>query len=122
MSTPAPEPEEGPGAGLSRVRAEVAAETEGLVVTLVTDRGEADITVPPLSKWRSTARAALFSRGDDLSWALLTLSRDDAEAWTDLDPTMADVQDFMADWSRAGGEDVGGSRASRRSSARTRGR
>jgi hypothetical protein len=54
-------------ADADRLAAEVNAEDEveddgSIVVTLETDRGFADITVPPAGRWRSQARAALFSR------------------------------------------------------------
>lgn len=109
--------------GLDLVRNEVEAEqADGYVtVTLVTEFGEADIRVPPLSKWRSTARNALFSRGDDMAWAVTTLSEDDAEAWMELDPTKGESEAFFKAWGEKTGSTMGESRASRRASARSRG-
>lgn len=74
-----------------------------LLVTLTTEYGEADVVVPPFNTWRSTARSALLSRGDDAAWAAITLSRDDAEAWIDLDPTKDEVDRFFEIWEKAGG-------------------
>lgn len=103
----------------AEVEAEQASNDGSIVVTLSTDLGEADIRVPPLSRWRSQARAALFTRGDDLTWAARTLSRDDAQAWAELDPTQEETNTFFAEWGRLTGQSLGGSRAERRSSART---
>jgi hypothetical protein len=102
--------------------AEVETETEtddgSVVVTLATDLGKADVTVPPLSAWRSMARNALFSRGDDLFWAQRTLTPEDAQAWMELDPTQAEVQDFFAAWGRVTGQMLGESAAANRASRR----
>lgn len=110
-----------------RMQAEVDAEEEvdedgSILVHLVTDRGEAGIRVPPVGRWRSQARAALFSRGDDLTWAALTLSPDDARTWQQLDPTKDDSDEFFTLWGNLTGQAAGESRASRRASGRTRGR
>jgi hypothetical protein len=108
-----------------RLAAEVDAEDEAeddgsIVVTLETDRGFADITVPPPGRWRSQARAALFSRGDDFTWAALTLSVKDAQAWARLDPTKDDSDAFFEAWGEATGERLGESQPSNRASRRTR--
>ncbi len=71
-----------------------------VVVRLVTEAGEADIRVPPRGKWRSMARNRL-STGDDLGWAVLTLSREDAEAWIDLDPDQDEAGRFFEAFDRA---------------------
>lgn len=65
-----------------------------VVVRLVTDLGEADIRVPPRGKWRSTARNRMAAN-DDMGWAVLTLSREDAEKWIDLDPTVDEALAFF---------------------------
>lgn len=108
---------------------EVAAESPpnpddgSVVITLVTERGSADIRVPRFGLWRSSARNALFSRGDDAAWAVLTLDPTDAATWMDLDPTKDDADAFVTEWNRtAGAGALGESRASRRSSTDTRGR
>lgn len=74
-----------------------------VIVTLVTELGEADIRVPPFKSWRSSARSALLTRGDDMSWAALTLSREDAEAWIDLDPTKTEADEFFSAWEKKAG-------------------
>ncbi len=71
-----------------------------VVVRLVTENGEADITVPPRNKWRSMARNRLTSN-DDMGWAVLTLSREDAEAWVDLDPTVDESTAFFEAFDKA---------------------
>jgi hypothetical protein len=105
----------------AEVDTEEQAEADGsIVVTLETDRGFADITVPPPGRWRSQARAALFSRGDDFTWAALTLSVKDAQAWARLDPTKDDSDAFFEAWGEATGERLGESRPSNRASRHTR--
>jgi hypothetical protein len=97
------------------------AEADGsIVVTLETDRGFADITVPPPGRWRSQARAALFSRGDDFTWAALTLSVADAQTWARLDPTKDDSDEFFARWGEETGQNLASSQPSNRASRRTR--
>jgi hypothetical protein len=76
------------------------ADDGSVVVRLVTENGEADITVPPRNKWRSMARNRLSSN-DDMGWAVLTLSREDAEAWIDLDPTVDESATFFGDFDKA---------------------
>ncbi len=82
-----------------------------VVVKLVTTLGEADIRVPPRNKWRSMARNRL-TQGDDLGWAALTLSQEDAEAWIDLDPDQDESGDFFAEFNRLAPQ--GNNRAERR--------
>jgi hypothetical protein len=108
-----------------RLAAEVDAEDEAeddgsIVVTLETDRGGADIRVPPVGRWRSQARAALFSRGDDFTWAALTLSVADAQTWARLDPTKDDSDEFFARWGEETGQNLASSQPSNRASRRTR--
>jgi hypothetical protein len=112
-------------ADADRLAAEVNAEDEveddgSIVVTLETDRGFADITVPPAGRWRSQARAALFSRGDDFTWAALTLSVADAQTWARLDPTKDDSDEFFARWGEETGQNLASSQPSNRASRRTR--
>jgi hypothetical protein len=105
----------------AEVDAEEQAEADGsIVVTLETDRGFADITVPPAGRWRSQARAALFSRGDDFTWAALTLSVADAQTWARLDPTKDDSDEFFARWGEETGQNLASSQPSNRASRRTR--
>ncbi len=79
--------------------------------------GEADIVVPPMRKWKSSARNALLTRGDDMAWAVLALADEDAEAWMDLDPTKDDTEEFFARWREAGGGESA-NRSTRRAEAR----
>lgn len=104
-----------------RMQAEVEAELDdgSVVVTLSTEAGDADITVPPLNRWRAMARNALFSRGDSLLWASRTLSADDARAWLELDPDGGESDAFFAEWGRLTGQSAGESQASNRASRRT---
>lgn len=85
-----------------------------IVVRLVTTLGEADIAVPPRNKWRSMARNRL-TQGDDMGWAVLTLSREDAEAWVDLDPDQDESRSFFQDFDRLAPEE---NRATRRAKQR----
>ncbi len=75
------------------------ADDGSVVVRLVTSDGEADITVPPRERWRSTARSAL-NRDDDLTWAVLTLSDEDGQKWLDMDPTAAEARVFFEELSK----------------------
>lgn len=85
-----------------------------VVVRLVTELGEADVTVPPRAKWRSTARNRL-SQGDDLGWAAGTLSDDDVRTWIDLDPVQVDVEEFFERFNKLAPEE---NRAARRAKQR----
>lgn len=86
-------------------------EDGSVVVRLVTTLGEADIRVPPRNKWRSMARNRL-TQGDDLGWAALTLSQEDAEAWIDLDPDQDESSTFFESFNRLA--PAGNNRAERR--------
>lgn len=102
---------------LTAVQAEVEAEEtpEGVLVELSTEAGEAELLVPPPGKWKSRAQTFLGQGMFDL-WAQLTLSADDFKAWRDLDPTLDEATEFLDKWQEAAGQDLGKSRASRRSS------
>ena len=121
------EPDDEPGVEptpLRAVQAETAAEERvepdgSIVVTLRTDLGEAPIRVPPINRWRSSARNAIFSRMDDLFWAGKTLTPQEFLTWTKLDPTQDDVEEFFNTWGELTGQALGESLASRQSSTRT---
>lgn len=68
--------------------------------------------LPPVNKWRSSALKAL-NTGDFETWAQKTLSPEDYKVWTDLDPTMEEVEAFFKDAQNFLGTDPGKSRASR---------
>lgn len=106
---------------LAAVQAEVEAEDapEGVLVDLVTEAGEAELLVPPPGRWKSRAQTFLTQGAYDL-WAQLTLSADDFKEWRELDPTLDEATAFLESWQEAAGADLGKSRASRRSSKRTR--
>jgi hypothetical protein len=76
------------------------------------------VRVKPLNEWRSSASRAL-REGDFDTWAEKCLAGDGYDTWLDLDPTLAEVEDFFTAWGAATGQDTGKSRASRRSSKRT---
>lgn len=105
-----------------RVEREVAAEDGYMVVRLYTDRGEADFRVPPPNRWRSSARAAAFTRGDDLTWAMTTLTTREVQRWGELDPTGDDWNDFLAEVLLLSGQNREERRASPKSSRSGRGR
>lgn len=94
---------------LAALEAEVDTEVDdgSVIVPLVTDLGAGDIRVPALDRWRSVARNALFSRGDDLLWAQRTLSVGDYVTWTQLDPTKDEADEFFAAFGRATGQSLG---------------
>jgi hypothetical protein len=77
--------------------------------------GDEKVRVKPLNEWRSSATRAL-REGDFDTWAEKCLAGDDYETWSDLDPTLAEVEDFFTAWGKLSGQDSGKSRASRRSS------
>lgn len=105
---------------LEAVQAEVDAEADdgSVVVELRTGDGVEDITVPRPGSWKSRAQNAL-AQGLVETWAELVLSPGDREKWEALDPTLDDCEDFFDRWKAAGGEDLGKSRSSRRSSKGT---
>jgi hypothetical protein len=131
MTTPTPLPAAQPeppapaaetGGTLTPLRA-VQAETEAeqhvtddgsVVVELVTDYGKADIRVPPIRKWRSIAKNALYMRDDDLSWAAQTLSPADTQEWIGLNPTGEDTAAFFERWANMTGQALGEALAARR--------
>jgi len=106
---------------LAAVQAEAEADEgpEGVLVELSTDEGEAEIRVPPAGRWKSRAQTFLAQGMFDL-WAQITLSKDDFQAWRELDPTLDDATEFFDRWQEAAGQDLGKSRASRRSSKKQR--
>ena len=106
---------------IAAMQAEVDAEDdEGAVtVTLDTANGSADIRIPPPADW--SARATdLLADARVHSWAQLTFSDEGWQAWQDLDPTNREANVFLGRWREASGQGEGKSRASRRSSRRTR--
>ncbi|MCW2901918.1 MAG: hypothetical protein JWO67_4183 [Streptosporangiaceae bacterium] len=104
---------------LESVEVEVDAPAEGTLVDLVTEAGEAEILVPPPGKWKTRAQTFLTQGAYDL-WAQITLSKDDFKAWRDLDPTLDEATAFLEAWEKEAGQNLGKSRASRRSSKNTR--
>lgn len=109
---------------IEAIEAEIDAEDDdgSITVTLSTDRGDVDIQVPPIGQWRSLARNALFTRGDDLTWAASVLSAVDSRKWFEADPTKDEADQFFADWAENTGQTLGESRAARRASTRASGR
>ena len=118
---PGPDPEP---SDAERMQAEVQAEQDwpdGTVgVVLYTEQGEALIHVPPRQKWRASAVHAI-NTDDSLGWAMSALTSDEAMTWQELDPTSEESANFFRAWGRIIGQSLGESRASRRSSTRTRG-
>lgn len=106
---------------LKAIEAEVEADSveDGLLYTLVTERGSAKILVPAMKKWRSRARHAIITQGDDLLWAQLTLRPDDLGTWMRLDPTGEESEEFFAAVMAGNGESLGKLEASRASSRST---
>lgn len=90
-------------------------ETTAVAVPL----GDDVVHVLPFKDWPSSAIRAL-REGDFDTWAEKCLAssedHDDYETWAERDPTVAEVDEFFAAWEEATGENVGKSRASRRSS------
>lgn len=104
---------------LKAIQAEADAPLDGVEVDLVTEAGDATILVPPPGRWKSRAQTFLTQGAYDL-WAQITLSADDFKAWRQLDPTLDEATAFLEAWQEAAGQNLGGSRASRRSSKSTR--
>jgi hypothetical protein len=75
--------------------------------------------VKPVKQWRASALHAL-QEGDLMGWAEATLSDDDWEIWLEVDPTLAEIEDFFRSIGGGLGTDPGNSRRSPRSSRRTR--
>lgn len=102
-------------AKIEAVEAEVDVENDGSIEVPLCD---ATVRVLPTNEWRSRAIRSM-REGDYDTWAELCLAGDDYDIWTDVDPTLADVERFFEAWSEATGQDSGKSRASRRSSRST---
>lgn len=75
------------------------------------------IYVPPTKQWRASAMHAL-RQGDFETWAEITLDDDDWDTWQEIDPTLAQIEDFFEIINPK--LSSGNSRASRRSSRSTR--
>jgi hypothetical protein len=106
-------------AELEAIQAEADAPAEGSYVELSTEAGDAELLVPPPGKWKSRAQTFLNQGSFDV-WAQLTLSAEDFKAWRELDPTLDEATAFFESWQEKAGQDLGKSRASRRSSKNTR--
>lgn len=74
-------------------------------VTLKTANGQAAIHVPPINKWRSSAKNDLFGMGNDYAWARAVLSESDFEKYEKLDPDGDEFDDFMRSFFKASGTD-----------------
>jgi hypothetical protein len=103
---------------LAAVQADAEAPAEGVLVPLVTDAGEFEVTVPPVGKWRTAANKAL-REGDFDTWAQMVLSKDDFKVWLKAESTTDDAAAFFEAWGEVVGEDPKESRPSRRSSRST---
>lgn len=88
--------------------------------TLHTALGEAEIHVPPIRRWRSAARHALFTTGDEITWGQSTLTPEDLAEWERCDPDVDESAAFFADVLKFYGEDLPKSGASRPSSRSSR--
>lgn len=77
--------------------------------------GDTPIRVLPRRDWKKWALAAMVVRGDLDQWARGAVHPDDVQAFIDADVTIGQTEDFMEEWGRATGEDLGESGASRRS-------
>jgi hypothetical protein len=71
------------------------------------------ISIPPVNKWRSSALKAL-NNGDFETWAQRTLSPEDFKVWTDIDPTLEEVDLLFQAAQAFLGTNPGNSKASRR--------
>lgn len=76
------------------------------------------IYVPPVKQWRASALHALRN-GDMQTWAEITLDDDDWDIWQEVDPSLAEIEDFFETVNKGLGTSPGNSRASRRSSRST---
>ena len=99
------------------LRTEVAAEADDGHLSIEVIDG-LTVRVPPAGQWRQSANDALNS-GAFNTWASSVLTSADAQAWIDADLTNDEVTAFFRAWAAETGVGLGGSRASRRSSART---
>lgn len=77
------------------------------------------IMVPPLVAWKSSAMKAL-NNGDFETWAERTLDDEGWEVWTEVDPSVEQIDEFFGSFQDQIGVDRGNSRSSRRSSRTTR--
>lgn len=77
------------------------------------------VYVPPVKRWRSSALSALRA-GDFDKWAEVTLDDESYETWVDVDPTLAEIEDFYASVNPGLGTSPGNSRQRTSSSRRTR--
>lgn len=82
-----------------------------------------EVRVLPVQDWPSSAMRAL-NGGDFDTWAEKCLVDDDAgddyQKWSDLDPTIGQVEEFFLAWEEQSGQNRGKSPAAARSSRRTR--
>lgn len=95
-------------------------EDQSRAFTLRTELGEAQIHVPSIRKWRSVARHALFTTGDEITWGESVLSAEDLAEWRRCDPDVDESAAFFADVMAAYGEHLGKSGPSAASSKSTR--
>lgn len=105
---------------LEAVQSDAESLLEGVTIALVTDRGEHEIIVPLVGRWRTRA-ISLLRQGDSDGWAEVVLSEDDLATWLGADPTVENVEAFFLAWEKASGENrgklprsPGGSKATRR--------
>lgn len=90
---------------------------------LVTQVGEAVLTVPRPNQWRASARRVLVdpNRMDaDIEWARIVLSAEDFAEWMRCDPTPEEAGIFLAKVFAGNGESLGNSVSSTSSSRSTR--
>lgn len=99
-------------------RVETTAGTGALLVPLVTEDGTGEVSVLPPGKWKPRANKMLAT-GDFDGWAALCLEGDGFQTWTQLDPSNDDVEQFFRAWKDLGGQSLGESSASTRSSRST---
>lgn len=97
------------------IQAEVLAGDEPVLVLL----DGTSIYVKPVKQWRTSGLRAL-REGDFDKWAETCLVEDSVETWTEIDPTIGDVEIFFQHWAEMSGQTVGKSPASPRSSTSTR--
>jgi hypothetical protein len=98
----------------SALRAETATGNNPVAVPL----GGETIHVLPVRLWRQSALRAL-REGDFIAWAEKCLTPEDVELWDEIDPTIADIEQFFIDWSALSGQSAEKSSASPRSVKRT---
>lgn len=101
---------------LEALESEAVADDGSVTVPLA---GAAEIRVRPVQDWRASGIRAM-REGDFDTWAEKALDEESYAAWTDVDPTMREVEAFFTAWGEATGQDQGKSRNSGRSSKSTR--